>query len=139
MCVLLRSFASFEQQFDELNKPIGSRPGIYGLPKVNKLNFSLRLTISSIEIYCYKVAKFSVPRPRLFPLSLAITDTFPFVNEILNLPFNINNVVTVSFDIKYLFTNIPLDETINIIVISAFVTLPDLMASRYSNSLTYWL
>ena len=31
------------------------------------------------------------------------------------LPFNTNNVVMASFDIKSLFTNIPLDETIDII------------------------
>ena len=102
-----------------MNSNLLALPGIiFGLPKVNKLNLPLRLIISSIETHCYKVAKFSVPRPRLFTLSLslAITDTFSFVKEILNLPFNINNVVMVSFDMKHLLTNIPLDETSDIIV-----------------------
>ena len=47
---------------------------------------------------------------------LTITDTFCLVQEILNLPFNTKNVVMASFYIKSLFTNIPLDETIDIIV-----------------------
>ena len=47
-------------------------------------------------------------------------DTFSFVKQILNLPFNTNNVIMVSFDIKSLFTNIPLDETIDIIVNKCF-------------------
>ena len=47
---------------------------------------------------------------------LTITDTFCLVEEILNLPFNTKNVVMASFYIKSLFTNIPLDETIDIIV-----------------------
>ena len=100
----------------------GSRPGIlYGLPKVHKPNFPLRPIISSIGTHCYKVAKFFVPLLRPFSTNpLTITDTFSFVQELLNLPFNTNNVVMASFDIKSLFTNIPLDETIDIIVNKCF-------------------
>ena len=114
-----------EQQFDEL-KPIGSYPGIlYGLPKVHKPNFPLRPIISSIATHCYKVAKFFVPLLHPFSTNpLTITDTFSFVKELLNLPFNTNNVIIASFDIKSLFTNIPLDETIDILLINAFLTLP---------------
>ena len=66
-------------------------------------------------------AKFFVPLPRPFSTNtLTITDTFSFVKEILNLPFNANNVVMASFDITSLFTNIPLDETIGIIVNNSF-------------------
>ena len=110
-----------EHQFDEL-EPIGSRPGIlYGLPKVHKLNFPFRPIISSIGTHCYEVAKFFIPLLRPFSTNpLTITDTFSFVKEILNLPFNTNNVVMASFDIKSLFTNIPLDETIEIIVNKCF-------------------
>ena len=115
----MKSFPN--SSFDEL-KPIGSRPGIlYGLSKVHKLNFPLRPIISSIGTYCYKVAKFFVPLLHPFSTNpLTITDTFSFVKGILNLPFNTNNVMMASFDIKSLFTNIPLDETIDIIVNKCF-------------------
>ena len=103
-----------EQQFDEL-KPIGSRPGIlYGLPKVHKPNFPLRPIISSIGTHCYKVAKFFVPLLR------------PFSTNILNITkYNIFfcqgiTKFMASFDIKSLFTNIPPDEAIDIIVNKCF-------------------
>ena len=86
---------------------------------MHKPNFPLRPIISSIGTHCYKVAKFFVPLLRPFSTNpLTITDAFSFVKELLNLPFNTNNVVMASFDIKSLFTNIPLDETIDIIVTS---------------------
>ena len=43
-----------------------------------------------------------------------------FVKELCELQINTNNVVMASFDVKSLFTNIPLDETITIIVNKCF-------------------
>ena len=95
----------------ELN-PIGSRPGImYGLPKVHKPNFPLTPMISAIGTHSYKLAKFFVPL--LSPFS---TNTFTFVKELRELKINTNDVIMASFDVKSLFTNIPLDETIDIII-----------------------
>ena len=48
----------------------------------------------------------------------AINDTF--VKELRELRINTNNVVMASSDVKSLFTNIPLDETITIIVHKSF-------------------
>jgi hypothetical protein len=44
-----------------------------------------------------------------------IKDSFSFVQELLSLNLDSNNVVMASFDVTSLFTNIPLDETIDII------------------------
>ena len=44
-----------------------------------------------------------------------VRDSFSFVQELLNLNFNSSSVVMASFDVTSLFTNIPLDETIDII------------------------
>ena len=49
-----------------------------------------------------------------------ISDSFSFVNELLNLNINSYDFIKVSFDIKSLFTNIPLDKTITIIVNELF-------------------
>jgi hypothetical protein len=43
-----------------------------------------------------------------------------FVKELCELQINTNNVVMASFDVKSLFTNILLDETISIIVNKCF-------------------
>lgn len=44
-----------------------------------------------------------------------LTDTFLFVNNVTSIT-NGNNYCMASFDIISLFTNIPLDETIGIII-----------------------
>ena len=44
-----------------------------------------------------------------------ITDTFSFINGLLNLNFDTNDIYMASYDISSLFTNVPLDETIDII------------------------
>jgi hypothetical protein len=99
----------------ELN-PTGSRPGImYGLPKVHKPNSPLRPIISAIGTHSYKLAKFLLPLLRPFSTNtFTINDTFTFVKELCELKINTNYVIMASFDVKSLFTNILLDETINI-------------------------
>ena len=43
-----------------------------------------------------------------------IKDSFTFVNEVRNFKFNINNTFWCSYDVKSLFTCVPLEETIDI-------------------------
>ena len=47
--------------------------------------------------------------------SFIIKDSFSFVQELLNNDINTDNVFMASFDIASLFTNIPVDESIEII------------------------
>ena len=51
-----------------------------------------------------------------------VSDSFSFVQEILNLNFDTDHLVMASFDITSLFTNVPLDETINLILHRLFHT-----------------
>jgi hypothetical protein len=44
-----------------------------------------------------------------------INDYFSFIQELMSLNVNTNNVIMASFDVTSLFTNISLDETIDII------------------------
>ena len=101
--------------------PTGSRPGIlYGLPKVCKPNIPLRPIVSSINSHSFNIAKFLVPLLRPISVSqYSINDTFSFLQELFEQKFN-NNVFMASFDVTSLFTNIPLDETIKIIVDQLF-------------------
>ena len=110
-----------EKTYSELY-PTGSRIGIlYGLPKIHKSIIPLRPILSSVNHYSYKLAKFFIPL--LTPLttsSLIITDSFSFVQELLNSDIDSSNVVMASFDVTSLFTNIPVNETIDIICNSLF-------------------
>ena len=102
--------------------PTGSRPGIlYGLPKIHKLNVPLRPILSSMRSHSFNIAKFLVSLLRPFSNNTySVFDSFSFVKELLELPFNTNELFMASFDITSLFTNIPLDETIEIIIQKVF-------------------
>ena len=100
-------------QYD-LMYPQGTQLGImYGTPKVHKAGCPVRPILSSINTPTYKLAKFLVKY--LQPVSVnkfTCKDTFHFVKEINSIHFK--NSYMVSFDVVSLFTNIPLDETIDI-------------------------
>ena len=104
---------SIEQNKD-LN-PSGSRPGImYGSVNVHKIVTdglpSFRPILSAISTPTYKLAKFLVPM--LQPLTTneyTIKDSFTFAEELQSFD---SKLAMASFDIESLFTNIPLQETI---------------------------
>jgi hypothetical protein len=98
-------------------RPRGSQmPRLYGLPKIHKNGVPLRPILSMLNSPCHKVAQWLVKllepvRAKL--VKHAIKDTFQLVEEIAEL--NIANSYMTSFDVSSLFTNIPVEETINII------------------------
>ena len=96
----------------------GSTPGIlYGLPKVHKEGCPIRPILSAIGTFNYNLAKFFVPI--LAPLTsnkFTIKNSIDFTKEILNTKFSHSNFYMASFDVKSLFTNIPLIETVQICV-----------------------
>ena len=102
-------------------RPIGSRPGIiYGLPKIHKENYPLRPIISAAGTYNYDLAKYldELIKPLLANSKYILKDTFDFVNRVSKLKETSGFMV--SFDVESLFTNIPLEETINLVVNQAF-------------------
>jgi len=96
----------------------GSQPSkLYGLPKIHKEGIPMRPVLSMIGSAQYQVAK--ILERLLKPLvnnPLECKDSFEFVNRILNWNIESDREVMVSFDIVNLFTNIPLNETINLCV-----------------------
>jgi len=102
--------------------PCGSRAGImYGLPKIHKEGAPVRPIISGIGTYNYKLAKYldRILKPLTTNSNYIIKDTFDFVNRVSKIQTNVNQRV-VSFDVESLFTNIPTEEKINIILNRAF-------------------
>ena len=99
--------------------PVGSIPGIlYGRAKIHisvKDGIpSFQTILSAIGTPTYKLSTFFVPL--LTPLTLneyTIKDSFSFTEELLNYD---SNLIMASFDVESLFTNILLQETIELFV-----------------------
>ena len=88
---------------------------LYGLPKTHKEKVAMRLILSATHTYNYALAKWL--DEKLKPLSCnqyTVKDTFEFVNEVQSLEINRGDIL-VSYDVTSLFTNVPLDETIQIL------------------------
>ena len=101
--------------------PKGSQPArIYGLPKLHE-DFGanstppFRTIVSSIGTYNYNLAKYlcDLLSPHI-PTEHCATDTFTFVQDIQSL--SMFSKFMVSFDVESLFTNIPLEECIDLAV-----------------------
>jgi len=89
---------------------------LYGLPKTHKVNLSMRPILSATGTCNYNLAKWL--EEKLKPLSIneyTITDAIRFSEEIRNSLIGDDDIL-VSFDVASLFTNVPLNETINILV-----------------------
>ena len=105
-----------ENKYEDLY-PVGSRPGIlYGRAKIHKPIKdgvpSSRPVLSAIGTP--KLSQFFVPL--LTPVTLneyTIKDSFSFAEALSNYD---SNLVMASFDVESLFTNIPLQETIELCV-----------------------
>ena len=99
----------------------GSRPGIlYGLPKKHKPKCPIRPILLAIKTHTYNMAKYLVPLISNFSSSnYTVKDSFTFVWEIHTYA-NSDNLTMTSFDVESLYTNIPLIETIEIILSLAF-------------------
>ena len=115
--------------------PSRSAPArIYATPKMRKLSSThsfpkLRPIVSSIGTFNYNLARFLCD---LFsPLVLndySCKDTFSFVSQIKNA--NLSKKFLVSYDVTSLFTNIPLQETIDIAINLIFNHNPNLNITR---------
>ena len=97
--------------------PSGSVAGVlYGLPKVHKDNFPARPILSAIGTYNYNLAKFLVPILQPFAVGqYTVKDSFAFVSEITAYKTDFD-LVMASFDVSSLFTNVPLDECVDLCV-----------------------
>ena len=93
---------------------------LYGLPKTHKERLSMRPILSATGTYNYALAKWL--DEKLKPLSIndhTISDVFQFAEEIHGLDLNEGDIL-VSYDVSALFTNVPLEETIQILANKAF-------------------
>ena len=99
--------------------PVGCQPGkMYGLCKVHKEAVDghkpFRPILSAINTPTYQIAKFLIPILEPFTKNEFVTkDSFTFSDDVRKQDVNL---FMTSFDVDSLFTNIPLNETIEICV-----------------------
>ena len=109
------------EKLAESLSPKGSRLAhLYGLPKTHKPTLSMRSILSASGTYNYKLAKWL--GEKLKPLSVnqyIIDDPLGFSKEIRKHPV-LEDDILVSYDFTSLFTNVPVQETINILIDKAF-------------------
>ena len=107
--------------YQEIRPRAASTPCLYGLPKLHKDNCPLRPILSATGSFTYQTASWlsNIFKP-FREHSTVLQDSFQFVNQISKIP-NLQNKFLVSFDVKSLFTNIPLDFTLNLILDKLFI------------------
>ena len=109
---------SITQEIFETIRPVGSqRPKMYGLPKVHKENVPLRPVLSMIGSPQHLVAKWLVKmlQPVLMRYSThVVKDSFTFAKEIQGFSLQQNDAFMCSFDVKSLFTNVPINEVLDV-------------------------
>ncbi len=115
-------------------RPTGSqRPKLYGLPKTHKSGYPLRPILSMINSPQHSLAKYliSVLQPVVDKFaSYTVKDSFSFVELLQNK--TLASSYMCSFDVKSLFTNVPLAETIKICIDQLYhsdITQPDIPES----------
>ena len=95
----------------------GSQPGkLYGIAKVHKTNVPLRPVVSMVGTPEYKLAKYldNLIKPHI-PDTYLLHSTENFIERLKECPCNNKNTM-VSFDVVSLFTNVPLAETIELVI-----------------------
>ena len=113
----LKSSGSLTDKQYKKIKAVGSRPGVlYGLCKVHKAIVDVcppfRPILSAIGTPTYKIAKFLVPILSCLTINdFTVKDSFSVAKEIVEQD---SNFYMGSLDVDWLFTNIPLEETIDI-------------------------
>ena len=123
-----------EIEYDQLY-PSGSAPArIYGTHKMHKFSSSdsfakLRRIVSSIDTFNHNLASFLCDLlSALVPNDYSSKDTFSFVSQIKNA--NITKKHLVFYDLTSIFTNIPLQQTIDVAINLIFNHNPNLNITR---------
>ena len=105
----------FGDQYDEIYPTAANVPKLYGLPKIHKANCPVRPILSMYGTMTQPLAKWT--KTLLSPLVSSpsmIKDSFSLA-AILG-KSHLHDAYLVSYDVTSLFTNIPVDETIDIIL-----------------------
>jgi len=116
---LKRKGALGENVYNEIRPTAAVTPTLYGLPKVHKDNIPLRPILCSIDSFTDQCASWlSKSLSDLSRHPSTAKDTFEFL-RITDHELDRNRMMC-SFDVKSLFTNIPVDFTVNLMLDKVF-------------------
>ena len=104
-----------ENALKKLKKVDGGTGKLYGTCKIHKNGYPVRPIVSMIDTPEYKLAKFldELIKPGI-PTTFTVASNREFIERLMQLNHQPDDYC-ISFDIKSLFTNIPLEETINLV------------------------
>ena len=119
---LLETRIISDETYKRLYSTGGSLCTLYGLPKIHKQNIPLRPILAGYRAPNYQLAKYLVPQlAHLTTNEYTIKNSYEFCDTVKLLN---SRGFMVSLDVKSLFTNIPLHETIEIILQKLFSDAP---------------
>ena len=123
-----------KNEYDKLYPSVSSPARIYATSKMHKLSSNdtfpkLRPIVSSTGTFNYDLGRFlcDILSP-VVPGDYSCKDTFSFVSQINNV--NLSGKFLVSYDVTSLFTNVPLQETIDIAINLIFNHNPNLNITK---------
>jgi hypothetical protein len=92
-------------------------PTIRGLIKIHKPNAPIRPIVNWMQAPTYKIAKLLIKKLTQYiplPNTFNVKNSVHLIHDLAEIPFD-PNIQFASFDITDMYTNIPLDDLINII------------------------
>ena len=113
----LKANGSLPDSFYDKAYSSGSKIGfLYGLPKIHKDNCPIRPILSACSTHNYQLAKLLVPfLSNLAVNEYSLSNSYEFSTSINSIN-NANNFYMCSFDIVSLYTNVPVNESIAVIL-----------------------
>jgi hypothetical protein len=95
----------------------GASPGIlYGQPKIHKPDIPLRPILAAYNTPMYNISKFLIPLIEPFSSNeYSIKNSYDFYEKVTSFKPTNNECFMVSYDISSLYTNIPVDQTLDIL------------------------
>ena len=105
-----------EDNYKKMYPSGGGIPKFYGLPKVHKAGVPLRPIVSSRGSVTYNTSKelARILKPLAGRSTLSVHNTMDFVEQVKNIKLQPQEC-TVSYDVKALFTSVPIKPAIKII------------------------
>ena len=117
---LLKGKSIDKQTYWRIDSTSATLAVMYGLPKTHKSNYPLRPIISSIGSYNHELAKYlsDIIKSNIKEKGKSfsfVKDSFDFVKKITEIK-HISDHIMLSFDVDNLFTNVPVNETIEVVL-----------------------
>ena len=138
LLILKRSGYLSEAVYDKI-KPRHKQPlRIYGLPKIHKVDVPLRPIVLWVNTFTYDLSAYlaNILSPLTGESEYTVTNSAHFVSTVSNETI-LDNDIMVFFDVKSLFTNVPIDTTVQA-ALQKLENNPSLEHQGLHRSLTFW-